>query len=65
MSLQYIRDYYGVPAEEGERITYEAHDGPRTGTISRATGPHLLVRFDGEDFDSVLHPQWHVTYEGA
>jgi hypothetical protein len=63
MSLKYIRDYYGVPAEEGVRIRYTGDpSGTVDGTITGTNGPHLLVKFDDAPGNSVLHPKWEVEY---
>ena len=68
MSLQYIRNCYGVPAKRGGRIVYGASDGEDCpGRIIGAKGARLRVRFDypnGKPGDrtALLHPTWNVVY---
>jgi hypothetical protein len=63
MSLQWIRDNYGVPAKRGGQIIFEwPPEAHRPGTIVGSTGPHLKVRLVGDKHTSVLHPTWNVTY---
>lgn len=69
MSLKCIRDYYGVPAKRGGRIRYTGDGGdfdPQDGTITSASGPHLMVRFDIDGPNTrirhKLHPTWEVEY---
>lgn len=73
--MQYIRDYYKVPARCGCRIVFEDdmyqanHDiladlmkRWRHGTIVGSDGQYLRVRFDGEDIVRNVHPTWNVRY---
>lgn len=66
MSMQWIRDNYGVPAKRGMVVTYSPCEGskqpPRTGIITGSRGPHLLIRLDGDTRSSVYHPTWQVEY---
>lgn len=64
MSLQYIRDYYGVPANRGGRITFTgtADKLPQQGTITGADNVRLRVRFDGQKHTAIVHPTWEVAY---
>lgn len=61
MSLQYIRDTYGVPAKKGERVAFDEKDCPpltgREGVITGASGPHVMVRFDGVKHAVPCHPK--------
>ncbi len=52
MSLDYIREYYGVPAKRGGRIRYHG----RAGVITGARGPHVAVRLDGQNHAKPYHP---------
>jgi len=66
MSMQYIRDTYGVPAKRGARVEYEAAGGPRLGTVTSSKGPHLLIRLDGDIHSLPFHPTWRLRYlDGA
>lgn len=58
MSMQYIRDYYGVPAKRHSRVVVDG----KPGVITGSSGPHLKVRFDGEKVSDKAHPTWRVTY---
>jgi len=63
MSLEYIRDYYHVPADLGRRIQYTGNKGGAiSGVITGFSGPHLLARLTGYEEPVVLHPTWNVTY---
>lgn len=63
-SLAYIRRYYRVPANRGQRVLFDSGRGPRwLGTIIGGEGPHLRVRFDRDRRRShILHPTWEVEY---
>jgi len=50
--FQYIREYYGVEARLGQRVTYRGDGGVITGT----SGPHLMMRLDGERIAKPYHP---------
>lgn len=62
MSLQYIRDTYGVPAKRGARVQYSGNGIAIQGTITSSRGPHILVRLDGDDFSVPFHPTWKMRY---
>lgn len=49
--LDYVRQYYGVPAKKGGRVTYRGAPGK----IMGASGPHVDVKLDsGRRFP--VHP---------
>lgn len=59
MSLEYIRNYYGVPAKKGGRVN--AYGKP--GTITGARNAHLLIKLDGEQQHSrPYHPTDGIEY---
>jgi len=61
VSLAYIRRTYGVPAKRYGRVRFL--DGKaREGTIVKARGHYLRVRFDGEYIPRTLHPTWRIEY---
>lgn len=62
MSLDYIRDHYGVPAKRGRQIRYTGGGYPAVGDIVGARGQYLRVRFVGDDGIHTLHPTWKVEY---
>lgn len=59
MSLEYIRQYYGVPAWKGAVVFYRGKRGEITG----ASGPHLTIRLDGEKHSNPYHPTCEIEYE--
>ena len=66
MSIQWIRDNYGVPAKRGMRVTYSPCEGSkdreRDGVITGTCGPHLRIRLDGDKRAGIYHPTWQVQY---
>jgi hypothetical protein len=53
MSLEYIRQYYGVPAKRGAPVKYKGQAGMVTG----ASGPHVQIRLLGENHTRPYHPK--------
>lgn len=63
MSLEYIRQTYGVPAKRGGRVEYTGGRVPIKGTIlGAALGGRLSVRLDGSKYSGWFHPTWHIRY---
>lgn len=62
MSMQYIRDSYGVPARRGGRVVYTGEAMATTGTITSAEGARLRVRMDGDKRSGIYHPTWEMRY---
>lgn len=62
MSLQAIRDYYQVPATQGQRIRYNGGFTPTEGTIMGAKDTKLLVDFGAEVGEYLMHPTWQIQY---
>ena len=63
MSMQYIRQRYGVPAKRGARIRYTGLDEDRLGTIVGSDyGAHLRIRLDGDTEIASFHPTWEIKY---
>ncbi|MFB6392585.1 hypothetical protein [Polymorphospora lycopeni] len=58
MSMQYIRNYYGVPAKRGMRVVADGKPGVITGTIAAS----LRIRLDGEKHSAPWHPTWRIEY---
>ena len=56
MTMQWIRDHYGVPAKRGGRVKFFGTEG----TIISATH-YLYVRMD-DGRKVLLHPTWEVEY---
>ena len=57
-ALEYIRNYYRVPAFKGAKIKYQGKDG----VIRGGTGSYLLVRIEGEKTNVKCHPTWQIEY---
>lgn len=62
MSMQYIRDYYRVPAKRGGRVEYTGGGKATTGTITGTSGARLRVRMDGDTAAGNYHPTWAMRY---
>jgi hypothetical protein len=62
MSLDYITATYHVPASKGTRIRYTGGHSPKLGTITGASGGHILVKFDGHKDSLPCHPTWKIEY---
>ena len=65
MSMDYIRDAYGVPAKLGGRVIYEGAGPHQCGTITGTRNAHLLIRLDGESQARPYHPTWKLQYLSA
>lgn len=58
MSLEYIRNYYGVPAKKGGRVNAYG----KLGTITGTSNAHLLIKLDGEKHSNPYHPTDGIEY---
>lgn len=58
MSMDYIREYYRVPAKVGMKVSYRAGDQKETkeGVIVGNAAHRLEVLTDGEKFPDIHHP---------
>ena len=58
-----VREFYGVPARRGARVTYRGYPEPVRGRIISSTGSHLYIRRDdnGRRFGP-LHPTCAMDY---
>lgn len=66
MSVQQIRDYYGVPAKVRGRVQYtHGPDESYFGTITGTRGSYLLIRLDHQVQSSPYHPTWKLYYLDA
>ncbi len=61
MSMQWVRDAYGVPAKRGGRVRYTGDKTPRLGTIT-AADHGLRIRLDGDKRSLPFHPTWELEY---
>lgn len=61
-NCEYVRQYYGVPAEIGRRIEWDG----RAGVIAEDRGQYIGVLFDDAKPGniSILHPTHEVKYLG-
>ena len=57
--LQYVRDYYGVPAYKGMRVSVYGKEGVITG----GDGSYICVRVDGQKHSGNYHPTDGVVYK--
>lgn len=55
--LEYIRNYYNVPAYKDVPIEYEG----KRGRITGADGPYVMAKLDGEKHARNYHPN-DLTY---
>lgn len=62
MSMQYVRDYYRVPAKRGGRVRYTGGGQSRHGTIRSASGQYLRILLDGDKHAGTYHPTWSLEY---
>ena len=60
MSYEYVKQYYQVPVEVGQRVSM----GHQTGVVvkKRSYDQYVHVRFDGVSFDVPVHPLDLVYY---
>ncbi len=66
MSMESIRECYGVPAKRGARIVYSGDGCPALGTVVASRGHYLRVRFDDAPNPiATLHPTWEVEWLGS
>ena len=50
--LEYVRNYYGVPAKKGKVVSYNG----KLGVITGASGPHVKVKLEGAKHALPYHP---------
>ena len=60
--LEYIREYYKVPAFVGAKVIYEGGGCPKNAVIKGSHNASLRVLFD-DGQTGILHPTWSLTYE--
>lgn len=61
--LEYIRQYYGVPAELGRRVRYAPPGhAPQIGTIVGTSGSYLRVSYETFPGTALHHPTWCLSY---
>lgn len=67
MSLEYIRQYYGVPAYAGTEIVYTGERGERhVGVVVGAQYAYLTVSMPTLWDEPVpMHPTWKIEYPVA
>lgn len=59
-SLEYIRQYYNVPAHKGQRVRFLKDNA----TIVGGSNQYLILHFDGaeEPDNGRFHPTWEIEY---
>lgn len=57
MAYEYVKQYYGVKVEPGDRVRMKSIDG-KEGTVARKRtyDQYVHVKFDGRNFDVPVHP---------
>ena len=62
MNCEYVKKYYGVPAEIGRRVVVDG----KPGVIAADRGHHIGVNFDADKPGDIspCHPIWRVEYGG-
>jgi hypothetical protein len=64
MTMQYIRDYYGVPAKRGAEIKYRGEPYVIVGSSGHYLRAKKLTLLGEPRLKVVtLHPTWEVEYE--
>lgn len=58
MSIEYIRNFYNVPAKIGTRVKYEG----KLGTIKGTKNAYLKILLDGEKKTKCYHPTYNIEY---
>jgi hypothetical protein len=64
MSMEWVRNYYKVPAKRGGRVVYTGGKTPEYGTIKSAKDGKLYIQLDGMTYTHPLpfHPTWEIKY---
>lgn len=63
MSMEYIRETYGVPAKKGGRVKYTNGSGVATeGVITGTHGAYIKVKMDGDKLSECYHPTYNIEY---
>lgn len=62
MSMEYIRNTYGIPAKRGARVEYSANGVIVQGTIQGTKGAYLRIKMDGDKVSRLYHPTWQLKY---
>lgn len=63
--LEWVRKTYSVPARRGGRVEYTGKGKSQMGTITGASGGHIMIRLDAEGFPQPFHPTWSLRYLDA
>ena len=62
MTMQSIRDNYGVPAKRGGRVEFTGNGMSVMGTLTGSKGALLRIRLDVNRHSSLFHPTWELRY---
>lgn len=62
--FEYIRNYYGVPANKGQRVELTHRGLLRQGEICGAHNQYIKIRFDSDakPYNGVFHPTDGIKY---
>ena len=58
MSMEYIRDFYNVPAYRGQRVKYCGNPG----RIISTRAAYLNLKMDNGQIIRNVHPEWEMEY---
>lgn len=57
-----VRQFYGVPARHGVRVTYRGYPAPAKGRLISCDGSHVWMRLDNGKRFGPLHPTSAMDY---
>lgn len=67
-AFDYINRTYGLSLKRGTRCEYTGNPDPnkpvpRQGSVTRADGAHIYIKFDGDKKSrGPFHPKWELRY---
>jgi len=63
-SLEYIRNYYKVPAYKDQRVEVTLNGATRQGVIVKGKNAYIQIKFDGDKsmYKGCFHPTDGVKY---
>lgn len=60
MSMDYIRKFYNLNVNVGQRVEYTGNGKKEFGVVTGASGAHLEIQLDGAKFPTPYHPTWEL-----
>jgi len=58
ISLEYIRNYYNVPAFKGAKVKYKGTEA----TIKGGRSQYIVLEFADKSMNGNYHPTWEIEY---